>query len=77
MNKQRRKTLNEIYGKVSELRDLLEEVKDEEECYRDNITDNLQNSGRYEIVENACDNIDRAISSIEEACRLSKQRPIS
>lgn len=67
MNKQRRKTLNEIYKKVAELRDWLEEVKDEEENYRDNIPENLQNSDRYGIAEEACDNLDSAISSLDEA----------
>ena len=67
MNKIRRKTLNELYDKLAELRDLLEEVKCEEEDYRDNMPENLQNSERYEIAENACDNMDSAVCSIEEA----------
>jgi hypothetical protein len=67
MNRIRRKTLNEIYDKLAELRDLLEEVKGEEEDYRDNMPENLQNSERYEIAENACDNMDSAVCSIEEA----------
>ena len=67
MNKQRRKTLNELYDKLAELRDLLDEVKCEEEDYRDNMPENLQNSERYEIAENACDNMASALSSLEEA----------
>ena len=67
MNKIRRKTLNEIYDKLAELKDLLEEVMSEEEDYKDNMPENLQNSERYEIAENACDNMDSAISSLEEA----------
>ena len=67
MNKARRKNLNEIYERISELRDLLEGVKDEEEKYKDNIPENLQNSERYEIAENACDNMDEALSILEEA----------
>lgn len=67
MNKQRRKTLNELYDKLAELRDLLEEVKCEEDDYRDNIPENLQNSERYEKAEEACDNLDYALSSLEEA----------
>ncbi len=67
MNKQRRKTINEIYEKIAELRDWLEEVKDEEECYRDNMPENLQNSERYEIANEACDNLDYAMSSLDDA----------
>lgn len=67
MNKQRRKTINEIYEKIADLRNLLEEVKGEEEEYRDNMPENLQNSERYYVAEEACDNLDSAISSLEEA----------
>ncbi len=67
MNKVRRKTLNEIYDKLANLRDLLDEVKGEEEEYRDNMPENLQNSERYYTAEDACDNLDNAISSLEEA----------
>lgn len=66
MNKQRRKTLNELYEKLAELRDILDEIKDEEEAYRDNIPENLQGSERYEKAEEACDNLDYALSSLEE-----------
>lgn len=67
MNKQRRKTLNEIHEKIAEMRDVLEEVKDEEECYRDNMPENLQGSERYEKADAACDLLDDAIRLLEEA----------
>ena len=64
MNKQRRKALNEIYDKLTELRELLEEVKDEEEEYLDNVPENLQSSERYEMAQEAFDNMDSAVYSI-------------
>lgn len=67
MNKARRKTLDEIRDQIQDLRDQLEEVMNEEEEYRDNMPENLQNSERYEIAENACSNLDDALSSIESA----------
>ena len=67
MNKPRRKTLADIREKLSELRDLLEEVMMEEEEYRDNMPENLQGSERYEKAEEACDNLDSARTSIDEA----------
>lgn len=67
MNKPRRKTLNEIYGKIAELRDWLEEVKYDEEEYRDNMPENLHNSERYGIAEDACDNLDSALDSLDDA----------
>lgn len=67
MNKQRRKTLNEIYDKLAELKDLLEEVQQEEEEYRDNMPENLQSSERYEKAETACENLECIVSLFEEA----------
>ena len=67
MNKQRRIAIAEIQDKLSEIRELLEGVKDEEECYLENIPENLQGSERYERAEEAVYNLEEAISSIEEA----------
>lgn len=74
MNKQRRKELNEIINKLSELWDDLESLKsEEEECY-DNMPENLQYSEKGERIEavveslnDALDSIDNAIDSINEA----------
>lgn len=65
MNKIRRKALNEIYDKLAELRDLLEEVKGEEEDYRDNIPENLQSSERYEKADDACGQLEEAFEQLE------------
>lgn len=67
MNKQRRTAIEDIRSQIETLRDLLEEVKSEEEEYKDNMPENLQGSERYEIAENACYNMDSALSSLEEA----------
>ncbi len=66
MNRTRRKTLEEIYDKLSEMKELLEQVKDEEEECRDNIPENLWGSERYEKADEACNNLDFAASSLEE-----------
>ena len=42
-------------------------IRSDEECYMDNIPENLQNGIRYEIAEEACENLEDAISSIEDA----------
>lgn len=67
MNKIRRKSLADIFEKITELKDILENIKDEEECYRDNIPENLQGSERYTKADNAVDKMEEAISSLEEA----------
>ena len=66
MNKQRRNVLAEIRTKLEELYDILEEVKNEEECCKDNMPENLQNTERYERMEEAVDNLESALSSLEE-----------
>lgn len=67
MNKVRRKELQEIYDIISEVKERLETVHDEEEEYKDNIPENLQGSERYERAEAAVDALDSAVSSLEEA----------
>lgn len=67
MNKVRRAMINDIYDKIAELKDCLEAVKAEEGEYKDNIPENLQGSERYEIAEEACDNLDSALYSLDEA----------
>jgi RNA polymerase-binding transcription factor DksA len=67
MNKIRRKTLQELFDIITEAKDNLEIVMDEEEEYKDNMPENLQCSERYEKAQEACDNLYEAISNIEEA----------
>lgn len=65
MNKVRRKELQELYDIISEAKDSLEMLHDEEE-YKDNMPENLQSSERYERAEAAVDALDSAVSSLEE-----------
>jgi len=68
MNKVRRKELQELYDIISEAKDRLEMLHDEEEEeYKDNMPENLQSSERYERAEAAVDALDSAVSSLEEA----------
>lgn len=67
MNKSRRKSLQLIFDEITELKDKLEIILDEEECYRDNIPENLQASERYEKAEAATEKIYEAVSYLENA----------
>lgn len=67
MNNLRRKTLQNLYDIIANAKDNLDEVRDEEECYKDNIPENLQGSERYERAEEAVDALESAICSLEEA----------
>lgn len=67
MNKVRRKELQELYDIISEAKDRLEMLHDEEEEeYKDNMPENLQSSEHYEKAEAAVDALDSAVSSLEE-----------
>ena len=68
LNKIRRKALQEIYDKLSDLREELEAIKDEEDESRENMPENLQGSERYEQSETASGNIDEAMEYLSSAC---------
>ena len=68
MNKIRRKALQEIYDKLSDLREELETIKDEEDESRENMPENLQGSERYEQSETASGNIDESMEYLSSAC---------
>lgn len=68
MNKIRRKALQEIYDKLSDLQEELETIKDEEDESRENMPENLQGSERYEQSETASGNIDEAMEYLSSAC---------
>ena len=67
MNKQRRKAIENVTGKIRDLLSDLEMLRDEEEEYKDNIPENLQGTERYERAEECVDNLTEAIDSIESA----------
>lgn len=67
MNKPRRKSLQTLLDQLAGIRDTLEEIKGEEEEYRDNMPENLQGSERYEKADAACDSLYEAVSNLEEA----------
>ena len=66
MNKPRRKYLQVLLVQLTEIRDTLEAIKDEEEEYRDNMPENLQGSERYEKADTVCDDLCDAVSNLEE-----------
>ena len=59
--------MQELYDIISEAKDRLEMLHDEEEEYMENIPENLQSSERYEKAEAAVSALESAISSLEEA----------
>ena len=67
MNIPRRKELEAISELLSEARDRLETVKDEEEEYLNNIPENLQGGERYDKAEDAVYNLDTALDHLMDA----------
>ena len=74
MNKARRKKLDAILEEIETIKDLLEEVKYEEQEAVDNMPESLQGSERYEAMveaisslEEALENLGYAADNIEEA----------
>lgn len=65
MNKIRRKNLQSIIDQLEELKGSLEDLQAEEEEYRDNIPENMQESERYEKADEACDNLSAAVDRAE------------
>ena len=71
MNNIRRKEIREIIdeletmaGKLDDLYSWLDELKSEEDEYRDNIPENLQGGIRYEESEEASDNMEYASDTL-------------
>ena len=66
MNNPRRKKLNTILEQLIKIHAALEEVKDEEQDYFDNIPENLRNSEHYDKAKNAVAALEDALSMFDE-----------
>lgn len=66
MNKDRRAKINKVIELLDEARCLLDEAKEEEEEYRDNIPENLTGSERYEKADEAVCNMEEIVDSLED-----------
>lgn len=68
MNKLRRKALQEVFDKLSDLREQVETIMQEEDESRENMPENLQGSERYEQSETASSCMGEAMEYISSAC---------
>ena len=55
-----------IKGELEALMQEIEEIKGEEEDYKDNIPENLQGGEKYVIAENAIENLEEAYNSLDD-----------
>ena len=66
MNKSRRKQIQEALSLIEKAYDLLTDAKDEEEEAFDNLPESLQESERGMTMQDNVDNLDTAVTSLEE-----------
>lgn len=66
MNKSRRSRIDEIIQKIEDLTYDIDVLRDEEEEAYDNLPESIQDSDRGQVMYDAIDNLDSAISSLEE-----------
>lgn len=67
MNMIRRKKLSDIIAQLVSIKESIESVLEEEEEARDSMPESLQTCERYEISDEACNNLGDAIDSLDEA----------
>lgn len=60
MNKARRKAIEKVVSDLYDIQSAVEELRDEEQEYLDNIPENPQGSERYELAEQALENLNSA-----------------
>lgn len=73
MNNERRKEIDRLMGRVSsllsdlsEIKDSIENVRDEEQEYLDNLPLNMQEGERAEKAQAAIDALDKVLSSLDD-----------
>lgn len=67
MNMQRRKRIEKVGRMLEELLEEIQALQEEEQDAYDNLPESLQSSERGEAMYEAADNLESAVSSIEEA----------
>lgn len=67
MNNARRKSLRLAIEHLTNAAYIITTAKEDEQYALDNMPENLQDSERYEMMENAVDKLEDAITSINEA----------
>lgn len=67
MNNKRRKHINNIINILETSKDEISEILEEEQNALDNMPENLLESERAELTQNAIDLLEEAVNNVEEA----------
>ena len=73
MNKDRRKQIDEAIAELDHLKEVFENIRDEEQEYYDNMPENLQGGEKGEQADAAISSLEDVISSIEEAMSSAEE----
>ena len=73
MNKDRRKRLAEIEGKLEELKDQLEEIRAEEEEAFDNLPESIQDGEKGQNIDANREALEQAVDSLDESLDAIRQ----
>lgn len=73
MNKQRRKRLGEAFDKLSEVQDILMEVKDGEQESYDNLPDSFRDGERGEEMQNYIEMLEEVDGYVDDAKSVIEQ----
>jgi len=66
MNKQRRKIIEDCLGRLMDIKDELDCVRDEEESAMFATPENLQDTDRYYDMESNVDDLDSAVGCLDD-----------
>lgn len=73
MNANRRKEIQRAVDMLEEAKSILENCRDEEQDALDNMPESLQESERGQKMEEYIDQLDNAISSVEESVEFAME----
>ena len=72
MNNKRRKAIADVVSEITNIKDKLQEILDDEQFSYDNIPENLLESERATISEEAISTLEEMISNLEEVENMSE-----
>lgn len=67
MNRTRREKIDSLIEQLDVLKSDIESLTDDEQTAYDNLPENIQTGNRGELMMSAIDNLESAVSSVEEA----------
>lgn len=67
MNAKRRSEIDGIKVDLGAIKDRIESVRDDEQEYRDNMPENMQNGDKFEAADTAVNTLEEVLGQVESA----------